>query len=161
MTGISVKTGFLWIGITFLEESLMLIQESRKVKLIISRKRNWPVRCTVWVLWKRAGDRVKYSFSVNTMKQCPIFQGCSSQPCPMTAAQLWGSVQQSVTAVTPIYCNVNCAAIWDWSNFRKQVHLWHQRLFDFNCKFGVDLDNHNPFPWWLLEVIRKLFVSQW
>lgn len=50
MSGISVKTGFLWIGITFLEESLMLIQESRKVKLIISRKRNWPVRCTVWVL---------------------------------------------------------------------------------------------------------------
>lgn len=45
MSGISVKTGFLWIGITFLEESLMLIQESRKVKLIISRKRNWPVRC--------------------------------------------------------------------------------------------------------------------
>lgn len=44
MSGISVKTGFLLMGITFLEESLMLVQESRKVKLITSRKRNWPVR---------------------------------------------------------------------------------------------------------------------
>lgn len=44
MSGTSVKTGFLLIGITFLEESLMLVQESRKVKLITSRKRNWPVQ---------------------------------------------------------------------------------------------------------------------
>lgn len=44
MSGISAKTGFLLTGIILLEESLTLAQESRKVKLITSRKRNWPVQ---------------------------------------------------------------------------------------------------------------------
>lgn len=44
MSGISVKTGFPLIGMTFLAESLMLAQESRKVKLITKSKRNWLVQ---------------------------------------------------------------------------------------------------------------------
>lgn len=42
LSGISVKADFLFIGVKFL--SLALVQESRKGKLIASRKRNWPVQ---------------------------------------------------------------------------------------------------------------------
>lgn len=37
---------------------------------------------------------MKYSFSVNTVEIVPHFQECSSQLCTITAAQLWGSLQQ-------------------------------------------------------------------